>query len=68
MGRKSLTHGYNRRLVALGVVDRLKYAGSRSDMGRMHAAADLFVLPTQYEAFALAIIKDLQVLPTPGDH
>jgi UDP-glucose:(heptosyl)LPS alpha-1,3-glucosyltransferase len=28
-------------------------------MGRVHAAADVFVLPTQYEAFALSIVEAL---------
>jgi len=59
VGRQPLTPAYERRLVELGVADRVKYAGSRSDMGRMHAVADLFVLPTQYEAFALSIIEAL---------
>ena len=59
VGRKPLSVACKRRLAELGVADRVRYAGSRSDMGRMHAAADLFVLPTQYEAFALAIIEAL---------
>ena len=59
VGRKPLSPAHKRRLVELGVADRVRYAGSRSDMGRMHAAADLFVLPTQYEAFSLAIIEAL---------
>ena len=41
----------------LGLADRVRYAGSQSDMGRVHATADLFVLPTQYEAFCLAILE-----------
>ncbi len=59
VGRKPLSPARKRHLAELGVADRVRYAGSRSDMGRMHAAADLFVLPTQYEAFALAIIEAL---------
>lgn len=43
----------------LGIGDRLHYAGAAEDVGRCHAAADLFVLPTQYEAFCLAIVEAL---------
>ncbi|MGE0877294.1 MAG: glycosyltransferase family 4 protein [Acidimicrobiia bacterium] len=43
----------------LGLSDRLHYHGATSDVARFHAAADLFVLPTQYEAFALAIVEAL---------
>jgi glycosyltransferase involved in cell wall biosynthesis len=33
--------------------------GSTADVAGFHAAADLFVLPTQYEAFCLAILESL---------
>ncbi len=41
------------------VRDRVQYLGSSSDVGRQHAAADLFVMPTEYEAFSLAIVEAL---------
>ena len=47
------------RINALGLADRFRYAGATDDVGFMHAAADLFVLPTQYEAFCLAIVESL---------
>lgn len=59
VGRKPLTGTYKKRLLQLGGADRVLYAGSQSDMGRVHAAGDLFVLPTQYEAFSLAVIEAL---------
>jgi UDP-glucose:(heptosyl)LPS alpha-1,3-glucosyltransferase len=59
VGRAPMTPSISQRLRQLGLVDRVRYAGSQSDMGRVHAAADLFVLPTQYEAFALAIVEAL---------
>ena len=42
----------------LGLQDRVRYGGS-TDMAIAHAAADVFVLPTQYEAFCLAIVEAL---------
>jgi UDP-glucose:(heptosyl)LPS alpha-1,3-glucosyltransferase len=39
--------------------DRVRYAGPSDDVGRIHAAADAFVMPTQYEAFCLAVIEAL---------
>jgi UDP-glucose:(heptosyl)LPS alpha-1,3-glucosyltransferase len=48
------------RLAArVGVADQVIACGSTSDVSRFHAAADLFVLPTQYEAFCLAILEAL---------
>jgi UDP-glucose:(heptosyl)LPS alpha-1,3-glucosyltransferase len=35
------------------------YLGPSNDVGRVHAAADVFVMPTQYEAFCLSIIEAL---------
>lgn len=43
----------------LGLSSNVHYHGATDDVGRFHAAADLFVLPTQYEAFALAIVEAL---------
>jgi UDP-glucose:(heptosyl)LPS alpha-1,3-glucosyltransferase len=42
-----------------GVRDRVFVAGATSDVSFYHAAADLFVLPTQYEALSLAILESL---------
>lgn len=39
--------------------DRVTYAGPSADVGRSHAAGDLFVLPTRYEAACLAIVEAL---------
>ena len=75
VGRRPPSKVQNERLRYLGVADRVTYAGSRTDMGRIHAAADIFVLPSQYEAFALAVIEALAsglpvittVVPGAGD-
>jgi UDP-glucose:(heptosyl)LPS alpha-1,3-glucosyltransferase len=41
------------------VAARVRYVGSAADVGRVHAAADCLVMPTQYEAFSLAVIEAL---------
>ncbi|MEI8195593.1 MAG: glycosyltransferase family 4 protein [Phycisphaerae bacterium] len=42
-----------------GLADQVIAFGPSRDVGLLHAAADLFVLPTQYEAFCLAILEAL---------
>jgi glycosyltransferase involved in cell wall biosynthesis len=44
---------YRARAEALGVTDRLVFAGSRSDVASWYREADLFLLPTAYETFSL---------------
>ena len=44
---------------AAGVADQVIACGPTSRVARSHAAADVFVLPTQYEAFCLAILEAL---------
>lgn len=49
-----------RRLAAeAGLQNQVMALGSCGDVAGMHAASDLFVLPTQYEAFCLAILESL---------
>jgi UDP-glucose:(heptosyl)LPS alpha-1,3-glucosyltransferase len=50
---------YDARIEQLGVGGQVKYHGSISDIGLVHAIGDLLVLPTQYEAFALTIVEAL---------
>ena len=42
-----------------GIADQVIAFGSSRDVGQLHAAGDIFVLPTQYEAFCLAILEAL---------
>jgi glycosyltransferase involved in cell wall biosynthesis len=42
-----------------GVADQVLACGSTGDVSEYHAASDFFVLPTQYEAFCLAILEAL---------
>ncbi|HSI32436.1 MAG: glycosyltransferase family 4 protein [Phycisphaerae bacterium] len=44
---------------AMGVAQQVIPCGPTGDVAVFHAAADLFVLPTQYEAFCLAILEAL---------
>ena len=48
----------HRRLArARGVEDRVRFLGPRPDVENLHAAADLFVLPTRYDAFSNACLE-----------
>jgi UDP-glucose:(heptosyl)LPS alpha-1,3-glucosyltransferase len=58
VGRTDPT-AYASRVSELGLAGRFHYGGSRTDMGRVHAASDIFVLPTRYEAFCLAVVESL---------
>lgn len=42
-----------------GLQDAVSLCGPTPDVAAFHAAADLFVLPTQYEAYCLAILEAL---------
>ena len=43
----------------LGLAERVRFPGASAHVARYYAAADLFVLPTQYEAWGLVIIEAL---------
>lgn len=48
---------YRRLAEQRGVAARVQFLGPRSDVEALHAAADLFVLPTRYDAFANACLE-----------
>ncbi len=48
---------FQRLAQELGVSDRVIFARSRSDLPRIYPAADVFVLPTLYETFALVCLE-----------
>lgn len=50
---------YERRASELGLGDAVGFTGERRDVERFHAAADLFCLPTRYDAFANATLEAL---------
>jgi len=43
----------------LGLREHVLYCGPTDDVGLYHAASDIFVLPTQYEAFGSVIVEAL---------
>ena len=44
---------------SLGITGQVRYHGATADVGLFHALADLLVLPTQYETFAIAVLEAL---------
>lgn len=54
-------NGYRalREAERFGVAEYVRLIGATSDVGFYHSAADIFVLPTQYEAMSLAILESL---------
>ena len=48
---------FRRLATELGVSERVHFLGPRSDVEALYAAADLFVLPTRYDAFSNACLE-----------
>ncbi len=51
--------GYAGEIERLGLADRVRFTGPTSDVAAYYAAADVFALPTQYEAWGLVIVEAL---------
>jgi UDP-glucose:(heptosyl)LPS alpha-1,3-glucosyltransferase len=51
------TDAWHRLAVRLGVVERVRFLGPRSDLERVYAAADGLLLPTRYDAFGLVCLE-----------
>jgi UDP-glucose:(heptosyl)LPS alpha-1,3-glucosyltransferase len=52
-------NAYRQELERLDLTDRLQWVGSSDDVGSLHAASDVFALPTRYEAWGLVIVEAL---------
>lgn len=50
---------YQPKIARLGLAERVHYCGPTGDVARFHAAADVFVMPTQYEAFGSVVVEAL---------
>jgi UDP-glucose:(heptosyl)LPS alpha-1,3-glucosyltransferase len=48
---------YRQYAQRLGISPNVRFAGTSNDMPSMFAAADIFLLPTSYEAFSLALLE-----------
>ncbi len=48
---------WRNRARRLGVIDRVRFLGERSDLERLYAAADGLLLPTRYDAFGLVCLE-----------
>lgn len=59
VGRDRGQLAYERRAVALGLGDRVRFLGERSDPETCFGAADLYVLPTHYDPFAFSVLEAL---------
>lgn len=44
-------------IAELGLADRVQFVGSSSNVTEYYAAADVFALPTQYEAWGLVLVE-----------
>ncbi len=50
---------YAGEIEQLGLTSRVRFTGPSSDVAAYYAAADVFALPTQYEAWGLVIVEAL---------
>ena len=50
---------YAPEIARLGLTNRVQFPGASSDVAQFYAAADVFALPTQYEAWGLVIVEAL---------
>ncbi len=48
---------YRQPIAQMGLTDRVIFTGPSDDVGRYYAAADVFAMPTQYEAWGLVIVE-----------
>lgn len=52
---RSSTDSYQRRVEQAGLTDRVLFAGPTDQVQKIYAAADAFLLPTPYDAFAMVV-------------
>ena len=51
--------GYRSHIERVGLTDRVHWHGASGDVAPWYAVGDLFVMPTQYEAFPLVVVEAL---------
>ena len=57
MGTGPLEEQVRRKVNELGLADRVRFLGVRSDVNRILQAVDVFVLPSQYEGLSLTSVE-----------
>lgn len=57
VGKDRQAGAYQRKSRALGIAERVWFAGVQKDVRPFYAAADAFVLPTLYDAFANTVLE-----------
>lgn len=57
MGSGPLEEQVRRKVNELGLADRVRFLGVRSDVNRILQAVDVFVLPSQYEGLGIAAVE-----------
>lgn len=53
----SMTSGLERRVAELGLGDRVRLLGSRTDVPRLLAAADVFAFPSLFEGLGVSLLQ-----------
>ncbi|MCP4004458.1 MAG: glycosyltransferase family 4 protein [bacterium] len=48
---------YRQQAQRLGIAEQVRFLGVRADIERLHAVADLVVLPTRYDAFGNVVLE-----------
>ena len=58
-GWEASIEGYRSHIDRLGLGDRVRWHGASAEVAPWYAVGDLFVMPTQYEAFPLVVVESL---------
>lgn len=59
VGHDSSVKRYQTRAAQLGLTEQVRFVGRQSDVQYCYAAADVYVLPTRYDAFGLSVLEAL---------
>ena len=57
IGDGLLRRSIEKKVVSLGIEDKVKFMGKRSDVYRFYSAADAFVMPSLYEGLPVVLIE-----------
>ncbi len=57
VGEGELRSALAAQVAALGIEEKVRFAGQRLDVPRIHAALDVFMHPSRFEPFSLAVLE-----------